>query len=436
MRNSTFQVRTRFSAFSVRQSAVPLSLLFILFLLVNTASATQAPTLSSPSIEWQHTYGLGISQAIQTSDGGFALTGSVPLNPSFTGYPWLLKTDSQGNEQWNQSYTKYPDLNLAGVGPIIQTSDGGYLLGGSFYHAGAYLLKTDSKGNVQWIQSYPSREYVGDLIKTPDVGYVISGPYVNGTEGWMAKVDSTGAVQWSRDYNGVFIYRIVQAKDGGYAMICEVFASDGLRVAALIKTDSGGKMIWNQTYGSSIQFIRFLQTTDSGYALVGNTFRTNTSQGAALLTKTDSLGNVVWNQTYSQFGEETIWSIAKTSDGGYALGCSDHFIGNFAKVDEAGNLQWNISYSFDSPSNVRSVMQLRDGSYVFLAGNALIKTVSYLSLPFVTPTKTIPDISTSINPSPTPTVPEFPSWTIPLMLGFTAVFAGLLVYSRIRKVGF
>ena len=38
-------------------------------------------------------------------------------------------------------------------------------------------------------------------------------------------------------------------------------------------------------------------------------------------------------------------------------------------------------------------------------------------------------------PTPTPTVPEFPSWTIPLMLSFTALFAGLLVYSRIRKVG-
>ena len=132
MPNSTFQVRTRFSAFSVRQSVFTLSLLFILFVLVlsqaaNTASATQAPTFPSPSIDWQHTYGLGISQAIQTSDGGFALTGSIPLNPSFSGFPWLLKTDSQGNEQWNQSYSKYPDLNLAGVGPTIQTADGGTL---------------------------------------------------------------------------------------------------------------------------------------------------------------------------------------------------------------------------------------------------------------------------------------------------------------------
>jgi hypothetical protein len=407
MQYSTFQVRTRFLTFSIRQSVITLLLLLILLLLilsqpVNTASATQTPTLSSPPIEWQHTY--GASQVIQTSDGGFALAGSVPLNPSFVGYPWLIKTDSQGNQQWNQSYAKYPDLNLAGIGPIIQTSDGGYLLGGNYYDLTAFLLKTDSRGNVQWIKSYPSKEYVGDLIKTPGGGYVISGPYKNGTGCWLAKVDSAGAVRWSRDYMNVFIYRVVQANDGGYAMIGVVSALNVSRDATLIKTDSEGKMVWNQTYGSSIQFIRFAKAADDGYALAGNTFRTNSSEGAPLLTKTDSLGNVIWNQTYSQLGEESVWSITKTSDGGYALGCGSTFDGNLAKVDVVGNLQWNISFGFHS--NVRSVIQLSDGAYVFLAGNALIKTFSEGSLP-----------STSL----TPTVPEF-SWLAVLALFVSILF--------------
>ena len=444
MQNTTFQVRTRFLAFSTRQSVITLLLLILLFLIlsqtVNTASATQTPTLSAPSIEWQHTYRSGIHQAIQTNDGGFALSGSVPLNPSFIGGPWLLKTDSQGNEQWNQTfYTKYPDLNLGGDGPIIQTSDGGYLLGGSFNHGGAYLLKTDSKGNVQWRQSYPSRSYVGDLIKTPYGGYLIAGPYRNGSACWLAKVDSTGAVQWSRDYMGVFIYRIVQANDGGYAILGVISASNVSRDATLIKTDSEGKMIWNQTYGSSIQFIRFVKAADGGYALTGNTFRTNTSQGAALLTKTDSLGNVIWNQTYSQLGEGAVWSVAKTSDGGYALGCGSNFIGNLAKVDSTGNLQWNISFSFDSPSTVRSVMQLGDGSYVFLQGNALIKTVSDASLPSLTPTNTSLPSLTPTNTSlpsltPTNTVPEFnaPVTTIAVILVTAAVVSISLKYPSKR----
>jgi hypothetical protein len=48
-------------------------------------------------------------------------------------------------------------------------------------------------------------------------------------------------------------------------------------------------------------------------------------------------------------------------------------------------------------------------------------------------TVTIPISSSS--PTASPTVPEFPLWTIPLMLGLTAVFAGLLVYSKMGKEG-
>ncbi len=47
-----------------------------------------------------------------------------------------------------------------------------------------------------------------------------------------------------------------------------------------------------------------------------------------------------------------------------------------------------------------------------------------------TPTDELPQ--SSPNPTPTPTVPEFPSWTIPLLLGLTVV-AGLLVYHKKHK---
>jgi hypothetical protein len=50
---------------------------------------------------------------------------------------------------------------------------------------------------------------------------------------------------------------------------------------------------------------------------------------------------------------------------------------------------------------------------------------------------TIPVSSTSVspspNPTPTPTVPEFLSWTIPLILSIMLVSAGLLVYHKKHK---
>ncbi len=54
-----------------------------------------------------------------------------------------------------------------------------------------------------------------------------------------------------------------------------------------------------------------------------------------------------------------------------------------------------------------------------------------------TQTITIPETSTSTspspNPTPTPSIPEFPSWTVPLLLSTMLVVAGLLVYHKKHK---
>ena len=58
-------------------------------------------------------------------------------------------------------------------------------------------------------------------------------------------------------------------------------------------------------------------------------------------------------------------------------------------------------------------------------------TIPTGSISTSTPNPTSPTTSASQNPTPTPTVPEFPSWTIPLLLSIILVPAGLLVcYKR------
>ena len=51
-----------------------------------------------------------------------------------------------------------------------------------------------------------------------------------------------------------------------------------------------------------------------------------------------------------------------------------------------------------------------------------------------TQTITIGETSESTPPTPTPSVPEFPSWTTPLLLGLMVAVAGLLVHHKKRKV--
>lgn len=114
---------------------------------------------------------------LQTADGGFIVTGIVyPVrNYSWWGFSYepvpnmaktfVVKTDSQGNMEWNQTLDGYE------TSPIIQTSDDGLALG-----VLGQIIKTDSNGNMQWSKdvTYPSYGSIpfslglSSLIETTD----------------------------------------------------------------------------------------------------------------------------------------------------------------------------------------------------------------------------------------------------------------------------
>ena len=106
-----------------------------------------------------------------------------------------------------------------------------------------------------------------------------------------------------------------------------------------------------------------VQTSDGGYALAGYA---NDNGLMPWLVKIDSNGNVLWNQTYSEFGSGLIRDLIQTSDGGFAFagnaGCGVPE-GILVKTDSSGNVQWSVS---NGPSAIAfSVIQTADGGYVF-----------------------------------------------------------------------
>jgi parallel beta-helix repeat protein len=107
-------------------------------------------------------WGIGDNLAtsiIQTSDGGYALFGTQGREGGGY-YPWLVKTDGNGNMQWEQTYNGDIDYWQYAYS-LAQTGDGGFALAASDRSNPTngphqiWLIKTDALGTPQWNQRYP-----------------------------------------------------------------------------------------------------------------------------------------------------------------------------------------------------------------------------------------------------------------------------------------
>ena len=134
---------------------------------------------------------------------------------------------------------------------------------------------------------------------------------------------SDGYVEWNKTYSKIGDCRAVQTSDGGYAIIgnSPVNSSTNSVNSALIKTDSNGDVLWTKNFSSEVPihdvYARSLvQTTDGDYAIVGSWY------GNFWFAKIDSYGNLIINQTYAaiSFDGASFRSIFKLTGAMFSQG--------------------------------------------------------------------------------------------------------------------
>lgn len=349
---------------------------------------TPHPPLTPVSAEvlWNKTYGGAGSDVgysiVKTMDGGYAIGGSTS---SFGngGDMLLLKIDATGNLQWNKTYggDRYETGRC-----VIQTSDGGYALIGTTNSYGppnpgnqkTYLVKTDANGNMQWNMTYVLGMYdvPSDLIQTKDGGYAIAAITAMGSfaNGHILKTDANGTPQWDVVY-GPNVASVIQTSDGGFVVVgTQMYYLHTDKWVYLRKLDANGSQLWWKTFGENGKEMgrAVVQTRDGGYAIAAYTPSFGAGSGDLWLIKTDASGNMEWNQTYGGTQYEDFRDLIETSDGGFALvGYTDSFGAGkndllFVKTDANGNVEWSSVFGGTGDDYASSVLQASNGDYVIV----------------------------------------------------------------------
>ena len=352
----------------------------------------QITNLFAQEIEWQNTIGGSggdeFVYIIQSNDGGFLVGGNSwsPISGDKTeggnidDY-WILKIDSVGFIEW-QNTIRGSDTDL--LKSIIQTNDGGYLLGGFSNSENGidktemcmglhdyWLVKTDSLGTIQWDNTIGGNfeDKLVSVIQTPDGGFLIGGSSNSDSSAdksedsyyfdyWIVKTDSNGIIQWENSimgYSNDYLSSILSTSDGGYVLggysmsnisFDKTENSNGGYDYWVVKIDSAGNIIWQNTIGGSgNDFLNsIIQSTDGGYLCAGNSNsgisgdKTENSNGSAdyWIVKIDSIGSVQWQNTIGGSSWDSLSSVIQTSDGGYFIGGFSHS-GISGDKDEALN---------------------------------------------------------------------------------------------------
>ena len=315
------------------------------------------------SIQWTRVIGGGGNEegwsVIATDDGGYILVGGTQSFGQGSDDVYIVKLDSSGNLVWTKtiggsSVDKGTD--------IIQTTDGGFAVTGytnSFGHGNwdVYVIKLDTGGNIKWqiaIGGTESEEGTS-IIQTRDGRYfVITGwTYSFGQGGrdvYVVKIDTAGNLQWAITVGGSNHEEgvdIIETSDEGYIVVGRTLSfSQGNDDIYVVRLDSNGGLLWTKAIGGNGGDLGFsiAQTLDGGYVIGGTTASFGASDADFYMVKMDSLGNINWARMIHSFNNDIGASILQDQDGGYVFAGVRNFLGQgyadvlVVKLDSNGNI--------------------------------------------------------------------------------------------------
>ena len=292
-------------------------------------------------------------QVKRTMDGGFIMAGWTDQVGARDGF--ALKTDSDGNEEWRETYG-WSTSSVDALGSIDLAASGDLFMGGarivSDNQKQLWVQRTNASGDLEWRVSWGGPWYNGSaVLQTLSDGHVLVASGISQDDSgnqfrpYLAKLDSTdGDILWDREY-GPVAYRSVlfAGKEcvNGDLIACGVTNANGDQQGLLLRTTSTGDSLWMRSYyyqdavmnDGEGRFYDVLPTPDGGFIAAGAAY------GSASGTNPPGLS-------------QDTWVVKVDGDGCIVPGCNTVGI-----TEQATNLLGAITI-FPNPAHGRATIRL------------------------------------------------------------------------------
>lgn len=354
-----------------------------------------------------------IYSMIEVNDG-YVLAGANSLSVNDYYDVWIVKLDLHGNIVWQKSYGG----EMADAASKIIETDNGFIIAGetqsfgngSLAYSDILIINLDKDGNVIWQKTYGIEEYeqFGDIIKSKNGGYIISGSTLSlldetiGNDMLVMKIDNNGNILWQKAINpagSAFANSIIE-KDNGNIVIAGNSSFVGTNWCPfysnliVIELTAQGDYISNKSITrEDMVYYSISSIKSSDGIIIASIYDnpcTNTISTTQSIIKLDENLNFVWGKKIDDDCDGTVYysSIAETEDNGFV------FVGKkycnyyplppefgvygelLLKIDDDGNIVWSKGY-FEHPFDVEDSHSVYFRSVIDSSDNGIVISVQY-----------------------------------------------------------
>jgi hypothetical protein len=263
-----------------------------------------------------------IESVIQCQNGDFVTIGRSTSSDPEISSTWLVRLTNNGSVRWQKFYE---DIDRGHS--IVECQDGSYILSASNPH----LIHVDENGSVLWSKSYGEWDVLDtrDVVVCDDGGFAFTG-YADtgatdeiGYQAWLVRTDSDGTMLWNQTYGDDEFNignSLIQCSDSGFA----IAGAAGARIfyprsSWLVRTDENGTLLWERTYSTGYAY-SVVECSDGGFGVAGTYARSVIfSSWDALFIRTDEEGNELWRSLCSGPEEDRALSLVLSEDDGFAV---------------------------------------------------------------------------------------------------------------------